>query len=154
MHTRGYVQRFRFPSEPFIYTIAGNKYSTKINHYLAIVDVWRTLREIKPSGGNLCCEVERKEENIITDLYVEYTNHFTEIKKEYYIEIELDSTGDIRQKIENYEGLFWLRKAKGNVEGKLCIVYKNRRTLSKIEAYTGELKPKTLHLSEMDTWNW
>jgi hypothetical protein len=155
MHARGYVQRFRFPSEPFIYTIAGNKYNTKINHYLAVVDVWRTLRGLKPSGGNLYCEVERKEENIITDLFIEYTNHFTGIKKEYYIEVELDSKGDILEKLEKYEALFWLRKARKQPEGYLCIIYKNKRTWGKIEAYEGEIPINILHLSEVrDKWTW
>lgn len=154
MHEKGYVQRFRFPSEPFIYTIAGNKYSTKINHYLAIVDVWRKLVSLKPYGGSIYCLVERKEENVITDLYVEYTNNLANIKKEYFIEVELDSAGDVLEKVQNYEALFWSRRIKGKPEGCLYILYKHKRTLGKLEAHKGEIEFKALHLSEMDAWIW
>jgi len=155
MFDRGYVQRFKFPSEPFIFTTKGNKYNTRIQHYMMMVDVWISLQQLRPSGGNLTCEVEVKQDNIITDLIIHYKNNFINKDNLYYIEIENESTGDIIEKIRKYESLIWLLKADNKQIGNLVIVYKKQSILNKIESEKFEIPIKVINISEFSQkWIW
>ena len=155
MYDRGYVQRFRFPSEPYIFTVAGNKYNRQIQHYLMIVDCWITLNKLRPSGGSLSYQVEVKQEGLQTDLVVEYVNNFRGDKKLYWIEVENESTGDIVEKVQGYEGLQWSRQVNNLPEGVLVIVYKKKSTLTKLEGVSFELPVKLIHFSEFEQeWKW
>jgi len=133
MFTRGYVQRFRFPGEPFIFTTKGNKYSSKIQHYMMIANCWIALQKLK-SGSVISCEVEVQQENVITDLIVNYKNNFRNEEKIYWLEVENNSSGDIFEKIEKYEGLQWILRQEKKQEGILCIVAGKDSTLRKLEA--------------------
>jgi hypothetical protein len=155
MFDRGYVQRFRFPSEPYIFTTGGNKYNRQIQHYLMIVDCWITLQKLRPSGGSLNYQVEIKQDGVQTDLAVEYTNNFRGEKKLYWIEVENESTGDITEKIKNYEGLQWSRQVNNLPAGALVIVYKKRATLAKLQGVSFEMPVKLIHFSEFaEKWEW
>ncbi len=155
MFDRGYVTRFRFPSEPFIFTIKGNKYNTRIQHYMMMVDVWIYLQANRPSGGVISCEVEVRQDNIITDLIISYKNNFKNENKIYYIEVENESTGDIIEKIRKYESLIWQLKAEGNPVGQLVVVYKKQSVKNKIDSKTFEIPIKTIHIAEFSQkWEW
>jgi len=159
MFDRGYVQRFRFPSEPYIFTVHGNKYNRQIGHYLMIVDCWIVLRVECPSGGVLRYEVEvkdgDKDNNVQTDLVIEYINNFRGEKKIYWIEVENESNGDIVEKVKKYEGLVWEKKINSKVIGELVIVYKNKRTLNKLEGNIFDIRYRVIHISELkEKWEW
>jgi hypothetical protein len=155
MYDRGYVQRFRFPSEPFIFTAKGNKYSQRIQHFLMIVDTWIALRKLKPSGSVLTCEIEIKQENVITDLVVEYRNNFRQENKIYWIEVENESTGDILEKIKSYEALAYARRVYNLPPGVLCIVYKKNSTMKALGNYTGECEFRVVSYKNFEReWTW
>jgi len=155
MYDRGYIQRFKFPSEPFIFTTKGNKYNTRIQHYMMMVDCWIALQQLRPSGGVLTCETEVKQDNLITDLIVRYKNNFTFKDNLYYLEIENESTGDIIEKVHKYESLIWSLKADNQQVGNLVIVYKKQSVKNKIEFTSFEIPVKTIHISQFSQkWEW
>jgi hypothetical protein len=155
MFDRGYVQRFRFPSEPYIFTIKGNKFSNRIQHSLMIVDTWITLKKLCPSGVVLNYEVEVKQDNLQTDLVVEYKNNFTNDKRLYWIEVENESNADILEKCKNYESLAWRRRIEGETDGQLCIIYLKRSIQSKLEGSKFDVPIKAIHFSELEEkWKW
>ena len=155
MFDRGYVNRFKFPSEPFIFTTKGNKYNTRIQHYMMMVDCWIALQQLRPSGGVLTCETEVKQDNLITDLVVHYKNNFTNKNNLYYLEIENESTGDIIEKVHKYESLTWSLKADSQQVGNLVIVYKKQAVKNKIESQQFEIPVKTIHISQFSQqWEW
>jgi hypothetical protein len=155
MYDRGYVQRFRFPSEPFIFTVRGNKFSNRIQHYLMIAQVWIVLNKIKPSGSVLNCEVEHNQGEVQTDLYVEYKNNFRQENKIYWIEVENESNADILEKCKKYESLVWRRRIENKVEGQLCIIYLKRSIQSKLESNNFDVPIKAMHFSELEEkWKW
>jgi len=155
MYDRDYVQRFRFPSEPFIFTVKGNKYNQHIQHYLMIVNIWITLQKLKPSGSVLTCEVETKQENVITDLLVEYRNNFRGENKIYWIEVENESSANIIDKVKKYEALAWARRAYNLPAGVLCVAYKKNATIKALEAYTGDLTFKAVSYKRFEQdWTW
>jgi len=155
MFDRGYVNRFKFPSEPFIFTTKGNKYNTRIQHYMMMVDCWIYMQELRPSGSVITCEVEIKQDNLITDLVIHYKNNFTFKDNFYYLEIENESTGDIIEKIQKYESLIWSLQADNKPIGKLVIIYKKQSTQNKIETNKFEIPVKTIHISEFSQkWEW
>ena len=119
------VNRARYPGEPYIYFIRGGKYSHKINHYLAITDVLLQIRPLVPAGSKLTYDGEVNQGDVITDLAVYYSNQFRGERLTYWFEIELDSTGDIVEKVRKYEDL--------DLEGSLVIAYKHPRTAAKVE---------------------
>jgi hypothetical protein len=155
MFDRGYIQRFKFPSEPFIFTIKGNKYNTRIQHYMMMVDCWIYLQANKPSGGIITCEVEIKQDELITDLIIHYKNNFVFKDNYYYLEIENESTGDIIEKIHKYESLIWSLQSDNKPFGQLIIVYKKQSVKNKIESVSFEIPVKTIHISEfIQKWEW
>lgn len=157
MHDRGYVQRFRFPSEPYIWTVRGNKFNRQIQHYLMIVDCWIALTKLRPSGASLSCQVEIKQGDLQTDLIVDYTNNFRTPpeKRLYWIEVENESTGDIVEKVNKYDVLAWEREAQSLPVGRLVVVYKNKRIYEALRTYAGELKLSLIHYSEFEErWVW
>lgn len=155
MFDRGYVQRFRFPSEPFIFTTKGNKYNTRIQHYMMIVDCWISLQELKSSGSILSCEAESKQADIITDLVVHSKNNFRKEEKIYYLEIENESTGDIIEKVRKYEALAWEQKADNQIVGQLVIVHKKQSLPKKIESQCFEIPIKLIPFLEFSQrWEW
>lgn len=158
MYDRGYVQRFRFPAEPFIFTIKGSKFSNRMQHYLMITECWLVLNRMRPAGGVLSCEVEipQGENTVITDLLVEYKNGFRGENKLYWIEVENDSNGDIFEKLAGYEELQWVRKAEGSKEGQLVIICKKNATFQKAQSYTSQALPvRAIHYDSLATeWIW
>lgn len=155
MFDRGYVSRFKFPSEPFIFTTKGNKYNTRIQHYMMMVDVWIYLQANRPSGSVISCEVEVKQANVITDLIINYKNNFRNQNKIYYIEVENESTGNIIEKIKGYESLIWQLKTENQPIGQLIIVYKKQSLQKKILSHTFEIPIKTIYIQNFSQqWEW
>lgn len=155
MYDRGYVQRFRFPSEPFIFTVKGNKFSPQIQHNLMRTEIWVQLQKLKPSGSVLSCEVEYPQGELITDLVVEYKNNFREAHKLFWFEIENRSGGDILEKVKKYEGLAWLRRVEKQMPGSLYIIYNKKATARQINGNTFGLPVTTIHYSEFaQKWKW
>jgi|GEM_PF-2771338 len=155
MYDRGYVQRFRFPSEPYIFTVKGNKFSHHIQHYMMITNCWIALQKMRPSGSRLSCEIEVKQDNVITDLLIEYKNGFRKENKLYWIEVENESNGDILEKVNAYEALAWKRQAEGLLEGQLLVVYKKNTTVRRLETYTGEQRIKLISYQDFEReWTW
>ena len=105
LYQKKLVNRFRIPGDPFVYTVTGNKYSTKMIHYLAITDVLIQIIKLLPSSSVIEYEVEQDNGNVITDLYLSYRNDFRHESGQYFIEVELDSSRDILEKIPKYEDL-------------------------------------------------
>jgi len=155
MFSRGLVRRFRFGCEPYVYTVEGASYSNKILHYLTIVDVLIQLQKIKPAGSVLKWETEIKFDDIITDLYVEYRNEFRHEQKNYFIEIELNSSGDIMQKIDKYYRLLRHRKRE-NISGDyLYILCLKMSVAVKIEGANYDFPVKALPLKDFEKdWQW
>lgn len=126
---KGFVNRYRFPPEPYVYYLKTSKFTTHINHYLMIVNCWILLNKLKPLDTTLTCKVQTKQEDIlITDLLVHKItkNQFRSDEKVYFLEIENKSTGDIIQKIKQYEQLFWIRETNKDIPNILTIVFADR----------------------------
>ena len=151
---RGFLTRMRVPGESFIYAERGRSYTAKTSHYLALVDVWLALLKSKPNGANLYCEIEKKTDNVVTDMVIEYTNQFTKEVREYYIEVELDSSADVREKISKYEWLLLHRRS----EGKKCVlvvIYKNERTKRQIDGLEVKKDLRVYSLQGLEKeWSW
>lgn len=155
LYDKGLVQRMRFPSEPYIYHVNGSTFTHKLMHYLTIADVWLTLQEIKPAGSVLRYEVEKDFGNVITDLYIEFSNEFRGERKQMFIEIELDSSGDILDKLNKYAFLFRTRK-RDNISGDvLYVLHKKKAIGDKLEGYAGNIDLKVLDIREIKSkWVW
>jgi hypothetical protein len=160
LYDRGYVQRFRFPQEPYIFTIKGGKFSNRILHYLMITQCWIILNQdkIKPSGSVLNCEIEVKQEGIITDLLIEEINNFRpegQKKRVYWIEIENESNGDIFEKIEGYESLTWSKRSENQSVGQLIVVCKKSGLLRKLQDSSFDIPVKAYYYNNLETeWKW
>jgi len=122
------VQRTRYPGDPFIYFARGNKYSHKLQHYLTITDVLLQILDLIPASSKVEYEVEYSlGSGIIADLVIRYSNPFRQEKKTYYIEIELDSSGSIIEKLRKYEEI--------EIEDSTVVVIaKHRYTIEKIQS--------------------
>lgn len=154
LHNNGLCSRMRIPGQHFIYTVRGPKYNHLVNHYLVIVDIWMALEKIKPSGSVLRHEVEIKFDDLVCDLWVEHINNFRGVKQEYFVEVELASSGDIVEKIKRYEALAWRRKV-DNLDCKLIIVYENQRTKRNIDVYKTGLDLKAIFIEDFaKEWKW
>lgn len=155
MFVAGYVKRFRLGCEPFIYTVAGSQGSDKIQHYLAIADVMIALQRIKPAGSILNFDIEIKFDDLICDLWVSYRNEFRREQKEYFIEVELNSTGDVLQKIERYRRLLRARKHESKADDELYVLCRKNAVQRKIEGAEFDFPVKALPLMEFEKgWQW
>lgn len=155
LYDRGFCHRMRVPGENYIYSLKSGTYHHKIPHYLSLVDVWVTLNKLRPSGANLSSQIEVKFEGLVCDLWIEHTNSFKGEKKEYFIEVELNSSGDIVQKIKKYEALFWARNMENKPNSVLVLLYKNKRTVSQLEGHTFDLPLKVIALERLESeWTW
>jgi len=155
LFARGFVKRMRFGCEPYVYTIDGVSYSNKILHYLTIVDVLIQLQKIKPAGSVLRYETEIKFDDIICDLHLEYRNEFRQERKEYFIEIELNSSGDVIQKIEKYNRLFRARRRDNKINDGLYVLCSKVSAMGKIERGNLDMPVKVLLLSDLSAgWQW
>lgn len=155
LHSRGFVKRFRFGCEPYVYTIDGVAYSNKIQHYVTIVDVLINLQKIKPIGSVLRWETEKKYDDIICDLHLEYSNEFRQEKKEIFIEVELNSSGDTIQKIEKYCRLFRARRREGMISDRLYVLCSKLPVVAKIETGNFDIPIKALPLTGFEKeWQW
>lgn len=122
---------------------------------MMMVDVWIYLQQLRPSGSVISCEVEVKQDNVITDLVINYKNNFRNQDKVYYIEVENESTGDIIEKIHKYESLIWQLKAEDKQVGQLVIIYKKQSVKNKIESQSFEIPIKLINISEIShKWEW
>jgi len=125
----GCCKRIKVPNQYTVYTVNhSSRYNSKIEHYLTIADIYIQLSQLKPAGASLNYFVEKKFDNLITDLYLEYRNDFRNDFKNYFIEVEINSSGDLKNKITKYSELFYnraLTHSKNNNDV-LCIVYKRR----------------------------
>lgn len=130
LYQRHLVQRFQFPGEPFIYTCSGTKYSPKIHHYMAINDVLIQFLSLVPNGSRLEYEIEHPlGENITADINARYTNEFRGIRRNIYIEVELENTADIQAKITKYE-----EYADDHPDIELVVICKYKRTIDRIKS--------------------
>lgn len=157
MYDRGYVKRYRFPSEPYIYTLTGGKYTNRLQHYLTIVDIWIELQKIIPSGCYINCETEIKQGNVVTDLAIYFKNNFKNEHKEYYIEVEINSNSDILEKLSKYKMLLWkLDLDNENTKYEVIILCKHKRTINRIAKEYLQGEPFYYYLlSEFPAcWTW
>ena len=155
LHAMEFVKRMRFPGEPYIYTIGGTAYNNKILHYLAVVDVYIALNKLKPSGSVLYFEPEIKFEDVICDLWVEHKNGFNNKHKEYFVEVELNSSGDISEKVQKYTRLFRHREREGKSGDQLYIIFNKERTGKQITASGNNMALKLIPLGSLETeWTW
>jgi len=135
------VKRFRFPGTSFIYTTSGTRYSTKMIHYFSITDVLIEIFTKLPSQTHTDYEIEFRQENVITDLYLTYNNEFRKLSGELYIEVELENSTDILEKIAKYEILL---ADQDNTQ--LIIVCKHKRVLDRIKAHEFDIPVKAIDL--------
>jgi hypothetical protein len=119
--------RFKSPGDHIIYSMRKGEYNHKVRHYLAIVDVWIALTKYAV-GAKLYSEVEKKTEDVITDLYVEYRNEFRGEKRNYYFEIELNNSQPWEEKLSKYEALFWAQTG-DNAPGNVLVLVSNKKRL-------------------------
>ena len=127
LHRQKLLKRARFPGEHFIYFTHGNTRSHKMNHYITITDIFLQLKKNFPASSNIDYDIEVKHGDIITDLVIDYKNEFREEHARYYVEVELDSSGDVEAKIRAYEEVL-------DQQDKLVVVCKHHRTAAKIQA--------------------
>lgn len=147
LHRHKLINRFRVPGDPFIYTANGSKYSTKMVHFLAITDVLLEIRKLLPSSSSFDYEIEYRHHNVVTDLYISYSNGFRGESGEYFIEVELESSGDIMEKIQKYERI--LEKEK------LIIVCKHHRLVERIRSEDYYIPVQAIDLPYIkEQWAW
>lgn len=152
LYERKMCQRMRFPGEPYIYCVNGSRYSTKLQHYLAIVDVLISILYTIPDYIKVSYDVEKNiEDEVITDLYLTTQNSFTRETKDYYIEVQLNSSEDITEKLRKYEVLFDACE----VSGTLVIVSPSQSTLDKVKRYHGAIRAVCINLNRVrEEWKW
>lgn len=154
LYQRGLCYRMRVPNEYYIYSLKNTGYTHKVSHYLAIVDIWIRLLQLRPAGSALYSEVEKKQSHdIVTDLYIQYSNEWQKVKKDYFIEVELNSSGDIKDKIRKYESLAWSRSNENACPCSLVICTNRRGLYQEIEGYEWEMPVKVYPLS-LEGWVW
>ena len=143
MYAYKLLNRTRYPGEPYIYySHQGNNKSHKINHYLAITDVLIQILPQLPGSSRVDYDVEVKvADDIITDLVISYHNEFRKESRTYYIEVELDSSGDIENKIRSYEDYL------EDHDGRLLVVCKKKRIADKIRSGRWAIPVKVLDLN-------
>ena len=91
---------------------------------------------------------------LTSSLYLVVIKHKGD-KKLYWIEVENESTGDIVEKVGKYEGLIWACESNNLPVGCLTIVYKNKRVLTQLKDYSGDIKVRLIHISEFaERWEW
>lgn len=152
LHDRGLCYRMRIPGEHYIYSLSNKGYNHKVQHYLALVEVWLQLQTIKPSGTVLTCESEVRIDDLIIDLWVEAKNNFRNETRNYFIEVELNSSGDIKEKFFKYEALLWRRKRDFNQSGILVIA--TSKKLSGLSTESG-ISLKVVRLNNLaEDWQW
>ena len=137
------LQRARFPNEPYIYFIHGSTRSHKMNHYLTITDVLLQILPLLPASSKINYDIEIKTGSQITDLLLTYSNEFRKEKRIYYIEVELDSSGDIESKIRAYENII------DEDKGQLIVVAKHQATLKRIQTTQYFIPVVTLDLAHI-----
>lgn len=155
MFDRGYTNRYRFPNMPLIHSLKERRYSSHVDHYLAIVGAWIIIKALRPSGSTIYSEVEYKQEGLQTDLYIEYRNEFRKERKDFFIEVEVNSNADLIEKLKRYEALEWTRNIENACPSVLVFVYEKSRTLKKLEGYDGELEFNAINVTELnERWHW
>lgn len=140
------IQRTRYPGDPYIYFVSGNRYSHKLQHYLTITDILLQIIKLAPAGSKIDYDIEVSQGDVITDLLIKYSNEFRKEKRTYCIEVELDSSGDIIEKIRKYEDL--------DLEDSiLVIICKHRRTIDKIQSSQYIIPVRCIDLAHItDQW--
>lgn len=156
LSTRGYINHSRFYPESYVYTLKGNKFTTHVDHYLLIANTWIIIRKLVPASSVLTYKVNTKQENVITDLLINYKNEFRRDNKIFYIEVENKSTADITDKIKQYESLNWMNKMNNNLIGKLIIIYQSNNVPNKLKDYQStEIEIQTIPYNELESrWKW
>lgn len=127
LYRKKLVQRFRFPGEPYIYTVSGTRYSPKILHYLAVTDSLIQLLPLLPPSSRVEYEIEYNMGKTITDFYVNWNNTFRAQQGEIFVEVELAGQQDVVEKIRKYEDLLFDRK---NVL--VLVICKHKRTIDRL----------------------
>ena len=152
LHKQKLLNRAKFPSEPYIHYIGASKFSAKMMHYLAINDVYVAATKNLPSGTVvLDYKIEYAQDNIQTDLYFLTENKFTDTTKRYYIEVELDSSASIENKIMSYEEFLMDMENENKENAHLIIVYKNKRSLSDKQF---DIPVHFINLRNIEEWKW
>lgn len=119
------VDRARYPNEPYIYFTKGSPRSHKMNHYLAITEVLIKIIKQLPASSKIEYDIEVQHGEVITDLVIYYKNNFRKEEFTLYVEVELDSSADIEQKIRAYE--------ESITDGVLIVVAKHPATIKRIK---------------------
>lgn len=145
LHRAHLVQRTRYPGDPYIYFTKGNRYSHKLRHYLAITDVLLRIRALAPASSKIEYEIEASlGSGVITDLVIRYRNEFRKAQQTYYIETELDSSGDIIEKIQKYEEL-------DLEDSTVVVIAKHRRTQEKLQGQRFIIPVRCIDLASIET---
>lgn len=129
------VNRARYPNEPYIYFTQGTSRSHKMEHYLTITDVLLKLQKQFPAGSHIKYEIEVKKEDVVTDLLIHYKNEFRREKYIFYIEVELNSSANIENKIKAYEDI--IEDPEKEI---LLIACRNKNIIEKIKGIKTHLK--------------
>lgn len=153
MFKDGLVKRSRIGASPYIYYVEGSPYSHKMLHYLAIVDVWLEIKKHKQSGAAMYYEIEKNFGEVITDLYIEMNNQFTGEKKFYFVEVELNSSGRLEEKIKKYSLLFRVRSRQNNSDDKLVVVSRKAPLHQRTEPLALN-NVAFYRLNELSQWKW
>ena len=95
-----------------------------------------------PSGSKIDYDIEVQHGDVITDLVIHYKNEFRGETRTYYVEVELDSTGDVGRKIRAYEEII-------EDDDVLLVVCKHKRTEVKILGEKHLIKVKTCLLENV-----
>lgn len=129
LYKKKLVQRFRFPGDPYIYTVSGTRYSPKILHYLSVTDSLIQLLPLLPSGTRVEYEIEYNIGKSIADLYISWKNDFRKQSGEIFAEVELSGQQDIVEKIRKYEDLLFDRE-----NAQILVIGKHKRTIDRLKA--------------------
>lgn len=155
---KGFVKRFRVGCEPYIYTVDNSSFSNKVIHYLTVVDVIIELQELKknlPASSVLRWEAEEKIDDLICDLHLTYNNQFRHEEKDYFIEVELNSSGDVIQKINKYMRLFRSRRREGEKDDQLVVLCSKIHDVAKIKQARFDFPVKSMLIKDLGKkWTW
>lgn len=123
MVNKGLVKKFYHFDGTQVYSIEQTRNTKKLQHQLAVNDTVIRLQAQKSNWERFAYELERREGEIITDIYVTLENPISKKKLEYYIEVQLDSNEPIGEKVNKYIDLLI-----DNEDAHLVVFWKHQRT--------------------------
>ncbi len=120
---RGLLKQFYYFDGTLVYSVEQSRNTKKLQHQLAVNDVVIRLQAQKSNWERFSYELERREGEVITDIYITLENVITKKKLEYYVEVQLDSNEPIAEKVSKYMDILV-----DNEEARLVVLWKHRRT--------------------------